>query len=44
MVSIATLVADVPRHLETCRRAREAQFDLIVMDVMLPGKDGFEAI
>jgi DNA-binding response OmpR family regulator len=24
------------------RRAREAAFDLIVLDVMLPGKDGFE--
>ena len=24
------------------RRAREAAFDLIVLDVMLPGKDGFD--
>ncbi|MBP1597159.1 MAG: two component transcriptional regulator, winged helix family [Acidobacteria bacterium] len=24
-----------------CRRAREAPFDLIVLDIMLPGKDGF---
>ena len=24
-----------------CRRARETPFDLIVLDVMLPGKDGF---
>ena len=24
------------------RRAREAQFDLILLDVMLPGKDGFD--
>src|ERR1700730_4910626 len=24
------------------RRAREAAFDLILLDVMLPGKDGFE--
>ena len=25
-----------------CRRARETAFDLIVLDIMLPGKDGFE--
>ena len=24
------------------RRGREGSFDLIVLDVMLPGKDGFE--
>jgi two-component system alkaline phosphatase synthesis response regulator PhoP len=28
--------------LEASRRAREAHFDLIVLDIMLPGKDGFE--
>lgn len=28
--------------LEASRRAKEAGFDLIVLDVMLPGKDGFE--
>jgi two-component system alkaline phosphatase synthesis response regulator PhoP len=28
--------------LMAARRAREGQFDLIVLDVMLPGKDGFE--
>ena len=27
---------------EASRRAREAAFDLILLDVMLPGKDGFE--
>ena len=27
---------------QASRRAREADFDLIVLDVMLPGKDGFE--
>lgn len=25
-----------------CRRARETAFDMILLDVMLPGKDGFE--
>jgi DNA-binding response OmpR family regulator len=25
-----------------CRRAREGAFDLVILDVMLPGKDGFE--
>jgi DNA-binding response OmpR family regulator len=25
-----------------CRRAKESPFDLILLDVMLPGKDGFE--
>jgi two-component system alkaline phosphatase synthesis response regulator PhoP len=28
--------------LLACRRAREDPFDLIVLDIMLPGKDGFE--
>jgi DNA-binding response OmpR family regulator len=28
--------------LSASRRARESAFDLIVLDVMLPGKDGFE--
>ncbi|HEY7333890.1 MAG TPA: response regulator transcription factor [Bryobacteraceae bacterium] len=27
---------------EALRRAKEAEFDLIVLDIMLPGKDGFE--
>ena len=27
---------------EAARRARQAPFDLILLDVMLPGKDGFE--
>jgi two-component system alkaline phosphatase synthesis response regulator PhoP len=27
-----------------CRRAREAAYDLIILDVMLPGKDGFEVL
>ncbi|MGA1995908.1 MAG: response regulator, partial [Bryobacteraceae bacterium] len=27
---------------EAARRARQAAFDLILLDVMLPGKDGFE--
>jgi two-component system alkaline phosphatase synthesis response regulator PhoP len=27
---------------EAARRARQASFDLILLDVMLPGKDGFE--
>jgi DNA-binding response OmpR family regulator len=33
------LVAD---GIEAARRAREEPFDLILLDVMLPGKDGFE--
>lgn len=28
--------------IAACRRARETPFDLILLDVMLPGKDGFE--
>ncbi len=28
--------------LRACRRAKEDAFDLILLDVMLPGKDGFE--
>jgi DNA-binding response OmpR family regulator len=28
--------------LDGARRARESEFDLIVLDIMLPGKDGFE--
>ena len=35
--------AEVVRDGEiACRRAREAQWDVILLDVMLPGKDGFE--
>jgi DNA-binding response OmpR family regulator len=34
------LVGDGPAAV---RRAREGKFDLILMDVMMPGKDGFEA-
>ena len=28
--------------VSACRRAREGSFDLIILDVMLPGKDGFD--
>jgi two-component system alkaline phosphatase synthesis response regulator PhoP len=28
--------------LEASRRARNSEFDLIILDVMLPGRDGFE--
>jgi DNA-binding response OmpR family regulator len=28
--------------LTACRRVRETAFDLVLLDVMLPGKDGFE--
>jgi DNA-binding response OmpR family regulator len=28
--------------ITACRRARESAFDLMLLDVMLPGKDGFE--
>ena len=35
--------AEVVRDGESaCRRAREAHWDVILLDVMLPGKDGFE--
>ena len=33
------LIGDGPT---ACKRAREQQFDLILLDVMLPGKDGFD--
>jgi DNA-binding response OmpR family regulator len=33
------LIAD---GVSACRRAREGGFDLMVLDVMLPGKDGFD--
>lgn len=35
-------VSLVPDGLEALRRARAEKFDLILLDVMLPGKDGFE--
>jgi DNA-binding response OmpR family regulator len=35
--------AEVVRDgVSACRRAREAAWDVILLDVMLPGKDGFE--
>jgi DNA-binding response OmpR family regulator len=27
---------------DACRRAREQAFDLVILDIMLPGKDGFD--
>jgi DNA-binding response OmpR family regulator len=33
---------DMPLTLEALRRARAEAFDLILLDVMLPNKDGFE--
>ncbi len=36
-------LVEVARDGETaCRQAREQPFDLMILDVMLPGKDGFE--
>jgi DNA-binding response OmpR family regulator len=32
----------VDNGVTACRRARESEFDLILLDLMLPGKDGFE--